>query len=98
MGKEADLFMRLTKLGSAWKLRKWNFKLLLKKLREHLSKKRIRFLGLSLSSLKLDKKLSVVWLRKRKNLPALVRTLVRLPTQCKVLLNKRVEARLKLFV
>merc|ERR1719325_149380 len=53
------------------------------KMRELLSKKRTRFSELNLNSLKLDKKLSVVWLKRKKSLQALARTLLRLPIPCK---------------
>merc|ERR1712200_323282 len=58
--KEEDPSMRLTKSGSDLRLRNLNSKLLLRKQKVLLNRKKTKFSGLLLSSLKYAKKLSVV--------------------------------------
>merc|ERR1712095_209853 len=52
----------------AWRLRRKNFKLPLRKLKQHWSKRRTRFLGLNLSLDRSVKRLTAVSKRRRKSL------------------------------
>merc|ERR1712029_442767 len=59
----------------AWRLRRKNFKLPLRKLKQHWSKRRTRFLGLNLSLDRSVKRLTAVSKRRRKSLITLARTI-----------------------
>merc|ERR1712045_591097 len=59
----------------AWRLRRRNFKLPLRKLKQHWSKRRTRFLGLNLSLDRSAKRLTAVSKRRRKSLITLARTI-----------------------
>merc|ERR1719150_611574 len=94
----ADPSMNWISNADVSRLKKRNFKQLLKKLRLLLSKRRIKFSGLNLNLAKLDKRLTERFKRKRRSLTIHARTINELWTPCKLLLRLNVVLKLRPFV
>merc|ERR1719471_1189198 len=93
--REEDPFMRLTRSGGVLRLKRWSFKLLLKKPRELWNRKRTRFLGLNWSLLKSGRKLKEELLKRRKSLVTPRRISAELLILCKEPWSKKAKENLR---